>query len=547
MLLSLNIENIAVIEKASVEFQDGFNVLTGETGAGKSLLIDSLSMVLGMRTSKDIVRSGASFASVSALFTPSPDLTDLGVEPEEDGSVLLYRKLDRDGRNICKINSSPVTLSTLRSAGERLVSIHGQHDGVLLLKPSSHLSLLDEFAADSAALKEYQGAYRAYKDAQKALTDSSMSESLREQQKDILSFRIAELEKADIQKDEDTALIQRRDVLRSFSTIHAALEGAYEALASDGGAKDALYSSMKQLEIASLKDSSYNSLSERITDLYYNAEDAASEINSLLSGMVFSPEELDDIENRLDTITRLKKKYNSDTDGLLQSLAEWKTEYENLLSYEENSEKLKKDAEEKKRIMIENGEKLEKIRSESAEKLSALVMDELSFLDMPRSRFDVSFTEREPDTNGLRTPEFMLSSNPSEPLRPLSKIASGGEMSRIMLAFRSALTGGDNVGTLLFDEIDSGVSGRAALKIASKISALSKSRQIICITHLPQMAASAACHLLVSKDTNADSFKTTVTLLDREGRIKELSRLISGDSENEAAKEAAKDLLERLS
>lgn len=544
MLVSLTIENIAVIEKAFVKFEDGFNVLTGETGAGKSLLIDSLSMVLGMRTSKDIVRSGAKYASVVALFSPAPDLEELGIEPEEDGSVLLYRKLSADGKNICRINSVPVTLSLLRTAGEKLLSIHGQHDGISLLKPPFHLSLLDDFAGDKALLDSYRTAYNAAGAAAKALSDSVMSESLREQQKDILSFRISELEKAALEQGEDERLSERRNVLKNFSVIFGSLQGARSMLSSPDRACDSLYSAMKELETASKKDSSLLSLCEKVTDLYYELEEASSEINSRMADMVFSPEELDDTESRLDIIARLKKKYNAlNTAELLDMLDSWRSEYDALLSYEENAELLRRKAEDAQRFMLQEGRRLEAAREEAAHRLSMLVMNELAFLDMPKVRFEVAFTDREPDSSGLRSAEFMLSTSPSEPLRPLSKIASGGELSRIMLSLRTVLTGGDEVSTLLFDEIDSGVSGRAAVKIASRLEALSHERQVICITHLPQMASRASNHLLVVKNTDTDSFRTDVFCLDENGRIGELARLISGDSSNPSAREAARDML----
>lgn len=542
MLINLSIENVAVIEKADVEFSEGFNILTGETGAGKSILMDALGMVLGMRTSRDLIRAGARSAYVSALFSSAPYLGDLDIEPEEDGSLILTRKLTSDGKNICKINSRTVPLSTLKAVGERLVTIHGQNDNILLLKPSYHLSLLDEYAKDASLLTFYRESYKKAKEAKEKLEAVQISESEREQKKDILSFRINEIRAVDPHIGEDEALVGKRDALRNFSSVMQALNIASEALGGTGG-KDAIYSAMHSLSIASGMDKSLSGISEKLTDLYYNAEDIASEINSHMSRMSFSPEELDEIEDRLDRITRLKKKYGGSIEECLKNLEEWEAELNNLTFYEENIALLEKEVEEKFQNMIKSGGKLHRAREKAAQDLAKAIEDELNYLDMPRVRFEVKFTEQEPNLNGLYYAEFMIATNPSEPVKPLSRIASGGEMSRIMLALKSALSGCDDVGVLLFDEIDAGVSGKAAAKIAHKLKSLARGKQVICITHLPQMASKADYHLLIKKDTSTDSFKTTVSALDYSGRINELSRLISGDEITPAAKSAAEEML----
>lgn len=542
MLVSLSIDNVAVIEKAEVEFEKGFNALTGETGAGKSLLIDSLSMVLGMRTSKDLVRNGESAACVSALFSPAPDLTDLGIDPEEDSSVLLSRKLYADGRNICKVNSHTVSLSVLRSVGERLVTIHGQNTNILLMKPSFHLSLLDEYAKDGELLSAYKAAYKKSRDAKNALLSASVSESEREQQKDILSFRIDEITRVSPSVGEDEEIAERREALRSFGDIKLALENASEALSSVGGVKDALYTAMKSVSDAAAKDKTLSPIAEKLTDLYYGAEDAAFEISSRASDMTFSPAELDEVEERLDALTKLKKKYGPTLEDCISSCEKWQEELDALSDYEANISRLESEAEAAEKEMLSIGGTLEEIREKGAKLLSERVQSELSFLDMPKVKFGVAFSEHEPSESGLRSAEFMISTNPSEKLKPLSKIASGGEMSRIMLALKSALSDCEDVGVLLFDEIDSGVSGRAAVKIASKLKSLASGKQVICVTHLPQMAARADSHLLVMKDTSSDSFRTNVVPLDRDGRIRELSRLISGE-ETASSLAAAEEML----
>lgn len=547
MLINLSINNVAVIEKADVEFNRGFNVLTGETGAGKSILIDALSMVLGMRTSRDLIRAGASASSVSAVFSNPPDLSDLDISPEEDDCIYLSRKLSADGKNICKINAQTVPLSLLKQVGERLVSIHGQHDNIALLKPSFHISLLDEYAGLSNLIDQYQSAYKDYFASREKLESMKISESEREQQKDILNFRITEIKNVNPQPGEDDTLSEKRDALRNYSSIMAFLESASDALSSQGGAKDALYSAMRNMQSASGMDKTLSSFEQSLTDLYYTAEDIASEINSYVSKMSFSPGELDEIEERLDLITRLKKKYGPEIENCLSNLEIWEQELESLTFYDDTILKIEKEVLEKEKAMLSLGDLLHEERVKSAKILCQAVEEELSFLDMPRVRFSVSFTEHEPSLTGLFSAEFMISTNPSEDLKPLSKIASGGEMSRIMLALKTALSNCDDVGTLLFDEIDSGVSGKAALKIAEKLKNLARNRQIICITHLPQMASKAHSHLLVSKDTSLDFFTTKVIELDYAGRVKELSRLINGDENSSASLLAAEEMLKNNS
>lgn len=541
MLINLSIQNVAVIEKAEVDFSDGFNILTGETGAGKSLLIDSLSMVLGMRTSRDLVRNGADSATVTALFSSDMSLEEYDIPQEDDGNIVLSRKISQDGKNICKINYKTVPLSVLKAVGEKLVSIHGQHDNIALLKPAFHLSFLDEYASLTPLVEEFRTLFRKATKARDELENLRKSESEREMQKDTLSFRINEIKDADPQEGEDDLLSSKRDSLRNFSIILANVE---ETLSSLSTSRDALYSAMNTILRATGYDQSLSDIGESITDLYYSADDALSRLSSISSRMEFSPEQLDEIEERLDKLTRLKKKYGPTLEDVLKNLSDWEEEYGSLLFYDDNFSALEKEADALWAEMLECGQKLQSARQKAADTLSSAIEDELSFLDMPRVKFTVLFTEHAPSSNGLFDAEFMIATNPSEGVKPLSKIASGGEMSRIMLALKSALASIDDVQCLLFDEIDSGVSGKAAAKIAVKLKSLAKERQIICITHLPQMASKADSHFLIQKDTSTDSFKTTVTLLDRNGRIDELSRLISGDEVTESARKAAEEMLD---
>lgn len=541
MLINLSIQNVAVIEKAEVDFSDGFNILTGETGAGKSLLIDSLSMVLGMRTSRDLVRNGADSATVTALFSSDMSLEEYDIPQEDDGNIVLSRKISQDGKNICKINYKTVPLSILKAVGEKLVSIHGQHDNIALLKPAFHLSFLDEYASLTPLVEEFRTLFRKATKARDELKNLRKSESEREMQKDTLSFRINEIKDTDPQEGEDDLLSSKRDSLRNFSIILANVE---ETLSSLSTSRDALYSAMNTILRATGYDQSLSDISESITDLYYSSDDALSRLSSISSRMEFSPEQLDEIEERLDKLTRLKKKYGPTLEDVLKNLSDWEEEYGSLLFYDDNFSALEKEADALWAEMLESGQKLQSARQKAADTLSSAIEDELSFLDMPRVKFTVMFTEHAPSSNGLFDAEFMIATNPSEGVKPLSKIASGGEMSRIMLALKSALASIDDVPCLLFDEIDSGVSGKAAAKIAVKLKSLAKERQIICITHLPQMASKADSHFLIQKDTSTDSFKTTVTLLDRNGRIDELSRLISGDEITESARKAAEEMLD---
>ncbi|MGM9551251.1 MAG: DNA repair protein RecN [Clostridia bacterium] len=544
MLINLSINNVAVIEKAEVEFSKGFNILTGETGAGKSILIDALSMVLGMRTSRDLIRTGAQFALVSAIFSQCPDLSDFDIEPEEDGNLFLYRKLSSDGKNVCKINSSTVPLSTLKAVGERLVTIHGQNDNIALLKPSYHLSILDAYAKDSNLLEEYKNAFISSSQAFEKLEKMRISESDMEMQKDTLSFRINEIRQVEPVIGEDEELAQKRDVLRNYSSILAALDAASNALSSQGGAKDCLYGAMHSMETASSMDKSLGTISEKLTDAYYCVEDIASEIISFASRMTFSPSDLDVIEERLDKITRLKKKYGPEISDCLENLSKWEKELEELVFYDDNIAQLEKEATECERKMLELGEKLHKVRVDAGTALTKAIESELAFLDMPKVRFDIEYTSHSPGETGLYSAEFLISTNPSENLKPLSRIASGGEMSRIMLALKSVLSNCDDVNVLLFDEIDTGVSGRAASRIAQKLKTLACDKQVICVSHLPQMAARAHNHLTVTKDTSSDSFRAVVTTLDFDGRVEELSRLISSDNITPATREAAREMLE---
>ena len=540
MLLNLSIQNVAVIEKAEVDFSEGFNILTGETGAGKSILMDALSMVLGMRTSKDLVRNGTDGAFVSALFSDSPNLEEFDIDPEEDGSLLLTRKLSADGKNICKANNKTVPLSTLRAIGEKLVTIHGQNDNILLLKPSYHLSLLDEFAKNHSVLSDYYSAYQKAVDAKEKLSQMLISESEREEKKDVLTYRTEEIKKVSPKLGEDDELIEKRDALRNFSAVMAGLNSAYEAL---GSSKDTLYAAMNSINRASSMDKALNQINERVTEVYYNAEDIASEISSYISRMSFSPSELDEIEERLDLITRLKKKYGGSIEECVKNLENWEKELEELTFYEDNLEKLEKEVELCEKEMLEKGSALHASRVKAAETLSRLIEEELTFLDMPKVTFSVQFTEHEPNRTGLYSLEFMIATNPSVGVKPLNKIASGGEMSRIMLALKSVLADCEEAQTLIFDEIDTGVSGKAAAKIAHKLKSLANTKQVLCITHLPQMASRAHTHLLIEKDTSTSSFRTTVSSLDFEGRVNELSRLISGDIVTDAARKAAEEML----
>lgn len=546
MLIQIDIENVAVIERASIEFDKGLNVITGETGAGKSLLINSLNMVLGGRTPRDIIREGADFCRVSAVFySQEADslLESIGITPD-DGNVIIARKLYRDGRNLCHINSNAVNVSLLRSVGEKLVIIHGQHDSSDLMDTSSHIRFLDAFSENGELLKEYKNVFGELKNVVATLDKMNEDSHSRQNEIDYLTYQTEEIEKANLSPEEEENLLSRKTVLSNAGTISKHAEKASSALGGNSGAKELLYNAKRALESLSDIDEASLPYLEKATELYYEIEELSHDISSYMSGIEYNDRELREIDDRLDEINKLKRKFGGEIPDILKFHGEASEKLLFLKSFEENMDGLlkKKDSLTKKATML--AEKISQKRHESSVVLAERLTEELSYLDMPKCRIEFSFTECDLYENGCERVEFLISTNPSESPKSLSKIASGGEISRVMLAIKSVFSDFDNIPTLLFDEIDTGVSGRAAEKIANKMKALSNNYQLISVTHLPVIAASGNNHILIEKKFYEDGFKTEIKTLDTKERVYEIARIISGDNIGEVSLKNAEHMLE---
>ncbi len=544
MLVGLDIENIAVIERASIEFENGLNVVTGETGAGKTLLINSLNMVLGSRTAKDLIREGTDFARVSAVFYLNgidSVLEEYDI-PQDDGNVIISRKLYRDGRNICHINGAAVNVSLLRTIGERLVVIHGQRDSGELIDTSTHIHFLDEFSKNSDLLEEYKVLYKDLKETENTLNKLNDDFLSRQNEIDYLKYQTAEIENAALSPDEEEALLERKKLLENAEAISLHSEKAYSLLAT-GGAKDLLYDAMRELERLFAIDADAESYHSKAADLYYEVEELSRDVSSYLSRMDFSPHELRDINDRLDIINTLKRKYNGEISDILEYYNTATERLSLLLSYVENKAEL----EEKHQKLLEKievaAERLSLSRHKNAQLLSEKLAAELSQLDMSGCRVEFSFSHISYGENGNEAVELLISTDPLQSPKPIAKIASGGEISRVMLAIKSVFSDFDKIPTLLFDEIDTGVSGRAAEKIASKMKSLSNNYQLICVTHLPIIASRGTHHLLIEKNMTDSGFKTTIRALNEDERVLEIARIISGDNINEISLKNASQML----
>lgn len=548
MLVQLDIENIAVIEKANIEFEPGLNVITGETGAGKSLMINSLGMILGHRTGKEIIREGAPFARVSATFF-APDLKDYladnGIDCEDD--IVVTRKIYPDGRNVCHVNQNAVNVSVLRELGNHLVVIHGQRDSEVLLDSKNHIRFIDSFMNESELKEQYKEAYKAYKEAEKKLRETERGIEERQKEIDYLSYQIEQIENANLVEGEEEELRERKHLLESAEKLEEHSKTAYSLLNRDGGVEDLLYSTMQALEALSSCDDSCSDFSDRAANLYYEVQELSRDINTYAQRIDSDDASLREISDRLNEINTLKRRYNKEVSEILVYLSECKEKLELLLNYDEKREELILASQKCKNEALCLAEKLRALRHVCADKLSDRLMAELSELDMQKCTVMFSFEETELNENGIENIEMLLSTNPIEAPKPLSKIASGGEMNRIMLAIKTVFSDFDSVPTLLFDEIDTGVSGRAAEKIAKKMHALSKSYQLISVTHLPVIASAGNHHILIEKNTEEDSFKTSIKALSQEERVKEIARIISGDNVDSVSIENASRMLEYYS
>lgn len=551
MLCELQIENIAIIKKAVITFQSGLNVMTGETGAGKSIVIDSINAVLGERTSRELIRTGCDSAFVSALFYGiSKDaetvLDALEVPKEEDGSILIQRRLFSDGRNQCKINGVTVTVSAVKRIARLFVNIHGQSDNQMLLTPEYHCAYIDSLAEDQAELEAFSAAYRTYLRCKSELEALNTDETEKLRRLDILNYQISELEDAEIRVGEIAECEERLEVLRNAEHITDALQTAHTYLNGDeeqGGAVSAAFSAAKQLESVSAFSEEYSELQRQAQEAAYTLSAVCEDLRDKLFSDVFDPAEIDALEERLDTLYTLQRKYGSSEEEMLAYLESAVTERESIETADERKALLSAEVQKQYKNALSLAEVLHKKREAAAKQFCADVETELTFLDMPSVCFTVQNTVGNLTENGIDSIEFLLSANAGEVPKSLAKIASGGELSRIMLAIKSVLAEKDNIGTLIFDEIDTGVSGRAAQKIGIKLKSLSKSHQVVCVTHLAQIAAFADSHMRIEKSEQDGQTFTEVTPLDFVGRKYELARILGGLTVTELQLQNAEELL----
>lgn len=551
MLRTLSIENIAVIEKAKIDFDGGLNVLTGETGAGKSIVVDSINAVLGERTSKELVRTGSDFAFVSAFFeninaTVCGELEKLGYTPEDDGSLLITRRISKDGRSSCRINGMPATVSVLHTLGKALVNIHGQHDSQSLLDPEQHYKFIDMLSGDSSVLSDYKAAFSRFLSVRRELKALTAAADSADKNTELLEYQIKELEEADIKIGEAQALNARKKVMDSAEEAAKAYSSALEAVNGDDenpGAESLLQSALESVVRFSELSPEIKKAAALLENAVDEIADAKSVIGSELSVLDFDPREREEIEERLDELFRLGKKYGDGEEKMLAYLDNAKRKLNSIVNNEEELEKLNDEYDKAYADVLAAAEKLTALRKKTAQKFAEDVKNQLAYLDMPKINFTVDFKKGIMSSAGLDKIEFLISANPGEEPKPLVKIASGGELSRIMLGIKSILAYNDTVDTLIFDEIDTGVSGRASQKIGLKLKEVSKNTQVICVTHSAQIASNADSHFLISKDISGDRTFTSVTLLNRSQRRNELARIMGGLEITDAMLNSAEELL----
>ena len=548
MLELLHIENIAIIEAADIEFAPGFNALTGETGAGKSIVIDSLSAVLGQRTSRELIRTGAEKAFVSAAFSGmAPELTEeLGIQPEADGTLLLQREIQTDGKNVCRVNGRPVTVGQLRALGARLLNIHGQHDGQQLLDEEQHIVYLDSFGRVESLAITYAEKYKNFTDIRRQIGALQMDEAEKARRVDTLQYQIEELRRAKLTPGEEEELTARRGMLRNAEKFLDAVAGADYALNGDdsgGGALSALRQAQDALGGVRHLDDAFGQLYERLGEAYSEVYDIAATVEDKRGELDVSPGELDRVESRMDLLYRLKKKYGATVEDMLDYQARCEAELAQIEDAGDALVRLEQELARAETDARQAAQALSDARKAAAERLTAQILAELQQLDMGKIRFAVDFAEKPLDRDGMDTVRFLMSANVGEELRPIHKIASGGELARIMLAMKNVLSEQDHVGTMVFDEVDTGVSGRAAQKVAEKMARISRRKQVLCVTHLPQLAAMADTHFSVEKGERGGRTYTEVRRLDREQRRRELARLTGGSHVSQTMLDGAEELL----
>lgn len=550
MLSALKIENVAVIEKAQVQFGSGLNVLTGETGAGKSILIDSINAILGNRTSRDLIRTGTDKACIWATFEDIPasaqkKLADAGYEAGDD--LLLYREINANGKGSCRINGMPATASVVREISEELINIHGQHDSQSLMNPAKHLPMLDAYAQNTEAYQSYRTAYRELIRVKREMDALAIDESEKQQRMELLHVRIDEIDSARLTPGEEAGLLARKKIINHAQSILEQLTIARDALNgsdNDQGAADILGTASDALQDAAEHDETLKDCCERLNDIYYMARDLATELSDKLDSYQFDPGELNMVEERLNTIYQLRKKYGADEQAILDTAEKARKELESLESSAERLEALNRQMHELYYVAREKADRLTKTRLDAFDAMNREIGDALAFLNMPGIRFTLQHSKGPLAGSGQDTIEFYVSTNAGEAPKPLAKIASGGELSRIMLAIKSAMADKDDIPTLIYDEIDTGVSGSAAGRIGELLDRTAGGRQILCITHTAQIAAFADQHLLIQKKVDSGRTFTEITPLDMDGRVHALASIISGEHITELSLANAREMIE---
>ena len=566
MLAELSIKNFAIIESLSLSFEKGLTVLTGETGAGKSIIIDAIHLLIGGRGSAEFVRYGEAKAEIEGLFLLEQDdhpcynkCAELGIDIS-DGMIVLRREITESGKSICRINGKLVTIATLREVGATLVDIHGQHEHQELLDESKHLRLLDEYGGERIreALEEYGALYAAYERVKRQLQKLNENEQQMAHRLDLLTFQLDEIQKAQLQPDEDEQLMEERRKIVNFQKIYEALQSSYEALYGEQRGLDWIGLAMNHLDHVSDLDASLKQAQEVVSNCYYLLEEVAHQLRGQLDGLEYDPLRLDEIESRLNEINHLKRKYGKTVRDILEYAAKVEEEIETIQHRDDHIHKLQAELQSITADLLVEAKHIGELRMQYAKQLIDNIHQELKDLYMEKTTFDVVFRKRQGayddpladgvpvklHASGIDEVEFYISTNPGEPLKPLAKVASGGELSRIMLALKSIFSKHQGVTSIIFDEVDTGVSGRVAQAIAEKIYRVARHSQVLCISHLPQVAAMADTHLFIAKETVDGRTKTTVEALNEEEKINEISRMISGVEITQLTKQHAHELLQ---
>lgn len=551
MLNQLSVRNVAVIDKLDINLHDGVSVLTGETGAGKSIIIDSINMILGDRANKELVRYGTDKAVVQAVFDAPKSVINILEENDidvEDGTVIITRQVTKEGKSVARINGMVVTLNILREISDRLINIHGQHDNQALLTPIRHITFLDAYADNEEYINQYKDILSKKREIEKKISSLEMDEQEKMQRIDLLEYQVKEIKKTSLEKGEEDDLREQRDIYTNAEQITKSVNEAYMNLYEGDeiqSAYDGISIAVNEISQISDLNPQLKSIYDTLNEIMYSLEDTAHEIKEFGETVEFDEQTLNEIEERLDLISRLKRKYGNSIEEILEYLKTAESELNDIKLSDERTNELKEELESIMKELKEKGNILTQRRENAAKVLEENIEKSLHELNMEKSKFKVNI---ENDgtfyDNGMDKVEFLISTNPGEPLKPLVKIASGGELSRVMLAIKSILADSDGVDTMIFDEIDTGVSGKAAMSIAKKLAVIAKNKQVICITHLPQLTAMADNHYLIQKNTDGEMASTTLKELDEEGRELELARIIDGGEVTELALSHAKQMLE---